>query len=257
MDSYLQMIYYAIQVYDLDMMKEYIMYCSELLEEYQYSKSTPYTIQRLKALYYSKTEQFDKAEQILESLIPKLEKLQMDPSCQVGLIACYNYRGEICMKQGDWETVNTYISKALASSHASQPTAGLGMSYTNMGIILYRLDNYDKASEYFDKARGCFQNLSIQWGRAKEEAYSALLKPKLGKAKRWRATKRHASMRIKTTVPIRSCSRPCTPSCRICPDSNLRNLRGSLSRQIMIQKKRKSSRNNPAGFPLFSIIILP
>ena len=32
--------------------------------------------------------------------IPKLEKLQMDPSCQVGLIACYNYRGEICMKQG-------------------------------------------------------------------------------------------------------------------------------------------------------------
>ena len=70
MDSYLQMIYYAIQVYDLDMMKEYIMYCSELLEEYQYSKSTPYTIQRLKALYYSKTEQFDKAEQILESLIP-------------------------------------------------------------------------------------------------------------------------------------------------------------------------------------------
>ena len=55
MDSYLQMIYYAIQVYDLDMMKEYIMYCSELLEEYQYSKSTPYTIQRLKALYYSKT----------------------------------------------------------------------------------------------------------------------------------------------------------------------------------------------------------
>ena len=183
MDSYLQMIYYAIQVYDLDMMKEYIMYCSELLEEYQYSKSTPYTIQRLKALYYSKTEQFDKAEQILESLIPKLEKLQMDPSCQVGLIACYNYRGEICMKQGDWETAHTYISKALASSHASQPTAGLGMSYTNMGIILYRLDNYDKASEYFDKARGCFQNLSIQWGRAKEEAYSALLELKLGKSK--------------------------------------------------------------------------
>ena len=231
------MIYYAIQVYDLDMMKEYIMYCSELLEEYQYSKSTPYTIQRLKALYYSKTEQFDKAEQILESLIPKLEKLQMDPSCQVGLIACYNYRGEICMKQGDWETAHTYISKALASSHASQPTAGLGMSYTNMGIILYRLDNYDKASEYFDKARGCFQNLSIQWGRAKEEAYSALLE-------------------LKTTVPIRcSCSRPCTPSCRICPDSNLRNLRGSLSRQNNDNRKRGNPvRNNPAGFPLFLLL---
>ena len=87
------------------------------------------------------------------------------------------------MKQGDWETAHTYISKALASSHASQPTAGLGMSYTNMRIILYRLDNYDKASEYFDKARGCFQNLSIQWGRAKEEAYSALLELKLGKSK--------------------------------------------------------------------------
>lgn len=183
MDSYLQMIYYAIQVYNLDMMKEYIVHCTKLLEQYQYPKSTPYTIQRLDALYYSKTGQYEKAEQLLEALIPELEKLRSDPSCLVGLVACYNYRGEIYMKQEDWENAHTCISKALSGSHAAQPTAGLGMSYTNMGIILYMLDNYDKASEYFDKARGCFQNLSIQWGRAKEEAYSALLDLKLGRSK--------------------------------------------------------------------------
>lgn len=183
MDSYLQMIYYAIQVYDLDMMREYIAYCSELLEEYQYPKSTSYKIQRLKALYYSKTEQYERAEELLEALIPELEKLCSDPSCLAGLVACYNYRGEIYMKKKDWENAHTYISKALSCSHFVPPTAGLGMSYTNMGILLYRMDNYDKASEYFDKARGCFQNLSIQWGRAKEEAYSALLELKLGKNK--------------------------------------------------------------------------
>lgn len=183
MDSYLQMIYYAIQVYDLDMMKEYVGYCSELLDEYHYPESTSYMIQRLTALYYSKTQQYDKAAELLETLIPKLERLQMDPSCMAGLIACYNYRGEIYMKLEDWENAHTYISKALSFSHAAPPTAGLGMSFTNMGIILYRMDNYDKASEYFDKARGCFQNLSIQWGRAKEEAYSALLELKLGKTK--------------------------------------------------------------------------
>lgn len=183
MDCYLQMIYYAIQVYDLEMMKEYITYCSGLLDEYQYPKSTPYTISRLKALYYSKTGQYEQAEELLESLIPELEKLCSDPSCMAGLVACYNYRGEIYMKKKDWENAHTYISKALSFSHSAAPTAGLGMSYTNMGILLYRMDNYDKASEYFDKARGCFQNLSIQWGRAKEEAYSALLDLKLGKNK--------------------------------------------------------------------------
>lgn len=184
MDSYLQMVYYAIQVYDLNLMREYITHCSQLLEKYVYPDAAAYPVRRLQALYYIKTGQFEKAEELLEPMIPELETLQMlDTSHTAGLAACYNYRGEIYMKQSEWEEALTYISKAVTCSLMIPPTAGLGMAYTNMGIILYRLDSYDKASGYFEKARECFQNLSIHWGRSKEEAYSALLDMKLGKEK--------------------------------------------------------------------------
>ena len=118
------------------------------------------------------------------------------------------------------------------------------MSYTNMGIILYRLDNYDKASEYFDKARGCFQNLSIQWGRAKEEAYSALLELKLGKSKsalaRYKAACKYADKDYSpnTLLMLQTVYAPAAGSAR---DSNLRNLRGSLSRQNNDNRKENQS----------------
>lgn len=184
MDGYLQMIYYAIQVYNLDMMWEYIEKCEDLLEEYDFSDLARYVVERLKALCYIKKENYQEATAILDELIPKLEKYYiLNPSYAVGLPACYNYRGEIYMKQEEWDDALTYISKAVSICSTKSPTAGLGMSYTDIGIILYQMNNYDKASEYFKKARNCFQNLSIQWGRTKEEAYSALIELKLGKAK--------------------------------------------------------------------------
>lgn len=184
MDSYRQMIYYAIQVYDLDMMREYINACKDLLREYSYGDSEWYAVERLDALHRIKTGAFEEAREILDALIPKLEKLcPLDPACMSGLAACYNYRGEIYMKREQWDDALTDISRAVSCCKSDQPMAGLGMAYTNMGIILYHLDSYDKASDYFKKARGCFKDLSIQWGRTKEETYSALLELRLGKTK--------------------------------------------------------------------------
>lgn len=184
LDSYLQMIYYAIQVYDLDMMWEYIEHCQRLFKTYEFSELSKFIVERLTALYYIKTEDYQAATKILDELIPKLERLYIvNTAKEVGLTACYNYRGEVYMKQEAWDDALAYISKAVSCCSPKTPTAGLGMSYTDIGIILYRMNNYDKASEYFKKAQNCFQNLSIQWGRTKEEAYSALLDLKLGKSK--------------------------------------------------------------------------
>lgn len=184
MDSYLQMLYYAIQVYDLDMMWEYIELCGGLLKEYEFPDTSVYVVERLKALYYIKREMYEEATGILDAVIPKLERIFIvNPTADAGLPACYNYRGEIYMKQGELDDALACISKAVSCCSSKLPTAGLGISYTNIGIILYRMNDYNKASEYFNKAQKCFQNLSIQWGRTKEEAYSALLDLKLGKTK--------------------------------------------------------------------------
>lgn len=184
MDAYLQMIYYAIQVYDLDMMREYVDICTALLEKYTYPDAIYYAVRRLQALYYIKMKRFDESAALLGKLVPKMEKIYMtEPSYKMALAACYNYQGEICMEAKEWDEALSYISKAVACCHSDQPTAGLGMSYTNMGIILYQMDCYDKASEYMTKARHCFQNISIEWGRTREEVFSALLELKMGKIK--------------------------------------------------------------------------
>lgn len=184
MDSYRQMFYYAIQVFDLNMMKTYIDACQELLERYPYPDFERYGVERLEALYRIKIGAAEEAAELISALIPKLERLcLLDSSYISGLAACYNYRGEIYMKEEQWEEALVYISRAVTCCYQEPPMAGLGMAYTNMGIILYHLDNYDKASEYFQKARECFKDLSIQWGRTKEESYSALLDLKLGKTK--------------------------------------------------------------------------
>ena len=184
MDSYLQMVYYAIQVYDLDMMKKYVHLCEELLKVYSYPEPILYSIERLQALYDIKMKLYDEAVEILEKLIPRLETLLLnDSACATALAACYNYRGEIYMEAQKWEKAQGCINKAVTCCYTNQPTAGLGMSYTNMGIILYQMNCYDKASEYLKKARKCFQNISIEWGRTKEELYSALLDLKMGNEK--------------------------------------------------------------------------
>ncbi|MEF9939980.1 MAG: AAA family ATPase [Clostridium sp.] len=184
MDSYLQMVYYGIQVYDLDLMKTYVDICSSLLAKHEYPDGIYYAVRRLQALYYIKMKMYDEAAEFLNVLIPKMEKRYVvDSSYQTALAACYNYQGEICMGKGEWDEALSSISKAVSCCRSNQTTAGLGMAYTNMGIILYRMDCYDKASDYLKKARQCFMNISAEWGKAKEEAYSALLELKLGKIK--------------------------------------------------------------------------
>lgn len=192
MDAYLQMIYYSIQVYDLDMMREYVDICNALLKKYTYPDSIYYAVTRLQALYCFKMKRYQESAVLLNMLVPKMEKIYItQPSYKMALAACYNYQGEICMEIKEWDEALSYIGKAIAYCHSDQPTAGLGMSYTNMGIILYQMDCYDKASEYFTKARHCFQDISIEWGRTREEVFSALLEIKMGRIK---TAKEHYSM---------------------------------------------------------------
>lgn len=182
MNSYLQLIYYAIQIYDLGMMDQYISHCEDLLTQHEYPPLEIYAISRLRALYYIKTRHFEEAADILTELIHKLEGIKRTvPNCTTSLIACYNYMGEIEMEKHHWENALEYVSKAVCSNQYLPLTSGLGMAYTNLGIIYYQLEKYKESSSYFEEARKCFHTVSIQWGRSKEEAYSAYLDIKLDK----------------------------------------------------------------------------
>lgn len=182
MDGSLQMVYYAIQVFDLELMKTYVRRCQTLLERFQYKDSVVYGVRRLWALYLIKSGSLKEAKALLYDLISDLKRMQRRyPSALAGLAACNNYLGEIEMKEGQWEEALICVGQAIADTQCGSPVAGIGTSYTNMGIILYHLERYGQASEYFEKARAVFRQISIKWGRAKEEAYAALLDMQLGK----------------------------------------------------------------------------
>ena len=180
MDAYRQMIYYAIQVYDLDMMQDYISRCEALLKKHDFPEHDVYVVQRLHALYYIKTGKFTNAIRILTPLLKKLEALnEVDDSYLTSLIACYNYRGEIEMERHHWGKALEFMDCALSYEKLLPMTAGGALAHTNMGIILYQMKEYDKASESFRTAREYFNHISIEWGKAKEEAYSAFLELQL------------------------------------------------------------------------------
>lgn len=180
MNACLQLVYYGIQAGDPEIMGESLGSCEELLKSQSYPAATVFAVERLRALYYMKKEEYGRAEELLDRLIPRMEReCRTDSACRAGLSACYNYRGEILMAFREWDEAVDYIGRALVCGLDSCPTAGRGVAYTDLGIILFQTDHYDKALDYLRKARECFRELSVQWGRAKEEVYSALLELKL------------------------------------------------------------------------------
>lgn len=180
MNACLQLVYYGIQAGEPEIMGESLGSCEELLKSQRYPAATVFAVERLRALYYMKKEEYGRAEELLDRLIPRMEReCRTDAACRAGLSACYNYRGEILMAFREWDEAVDYIGRALVCGLDSCPTAGRGVAYTDLGIILFQTDHYDKALDYLRKARECFRELSVQWGRAKEEVYSALLELKL------------------------------------------------------------------------------
>lgn len=175
-ESYLQMIYYGIQVQDLDVMGEYLEKAGKLVEAGGQREANYYTVMRLKGLYQMKSSRFEQAEQALKESIRGLEKIcTRDPSYQMGLAACYNYLGEIRLAQGKEESALDHFYRAIQCCQDRWVTNGLGVFYTNAGATLYEMGISEKSAVYLEKAIRCFQETQSIWGRAKAEAYAALL----------------------------------------------------------------------------------
>ena len=182
MDAYRQMIYYAIQVHDLPLMKKYIGLCKDLLQQHEHPQLDTLAVDRLHALYHIKNKHYPTAEKLLRSTITKLKALDCDtPAVMSSLTACYNYLGEMNMEREAWEDALTQVNKAIDCGKGEPLSAGIGMAYTNKGIILYRMNCYDKASKYFAQASECFRHVSIKWGKSKEETYYAFLDMQMGR----------------------------------------------------------------------------
>ena len=176
LDNFLQIVFYAIQIHDMELFNDYLMSCEELLQKSEFSDADQYTVIRLRGVYYMKKGKYQSAENIFKNVIRKTEeKHKDDPAYQVGLGACYNYIGEGYQAENEPERALIYFLHAISCCNDSKAINSKGVFYTNAGFTLYHLGEEDQAQIYIDKAIRCFENSNALWGRAKAHSYAALL----------------------------------------------------------------------------------
>ena len=177
LDNYLQMVYYAVQVGNLNLFDDYLTSCEELIGKGNFAEADVITVKRLRGLYYMKKDDNGLAKDIFAEVISSTEDLHKDdPAYQVGLAACYNYLGEICDKEGDLDNALKNYMLAIRNLEQSDMMSSKGaVIYTNTGYLLYRLGRNAQASIYISKGIRCYEDNNGIWGRSKAYSCAALL----------------------------------------------------------------------------------
>lgn len=99
----------------------------------------------------------------------------------MSIAACYNYLGDICRQQENYEKALEYYRTAVEKGTGKVITNGLGQFYSNIGQIYHLEKNLEKAEEYLEKAISCLKSHGYLWGLERTEAYMAMVKRDSGK----------------------------------------------------------------------------
>lgn len=202
LENYLQIVFYAIQVHNLEMFNDYLSSCENLLKKGGFSDAEASTVMRLRGVYYMKLGCYDQSEEVFQKLIRRTEERHKDdPSYQVGLAACYNYIGEGCQAKGDLDGALDYYLQAIHCCEGSESVNGKGVFYSNAGYLLYQQGKDDLAQMYIDKAIRCFEGSDVLWGRSRAHSYAALLSIR---RKDWKEARMHYEIAKKIAMKGRN-----------------------------------------------------
>ncbi|MCJ7837185.1 AAA family ATPase [Cuneatibacter sp. NSJ-177] len=183
-----QMIFYGIQVQDLEVMEEYLKQGREALKTYGLA-SEKVVFDRLEALYLSCKGEYREAEIRLRRILDYYEGLSGSQDLyRMGRVACYNYMGEIYRQQGLFTEACVFYRKALEGSGDGYPVNGVGQLYLNLGQALLAMEELSEAGTCLLRAVECFRYNDYRWGWDRAEACLCLLRLKEGK---WEEAKEH------------------------------------------------------------------
>lgn len=165
-----QMIFYGIQVQNLEVMEEYLRRGREAL----FSGGSPEekaVFDRLEALLFSCLGRFQEAEIRLQKILHYYEELENGRDRhRMDIAACCNYLGEICRKRGQLEEACVYYRQALEECAGGYPTNGMGQLYRNLGWAMLSQGKREEAGRYLNQAVECFRHNDYRWGWDKAEA---------------------------------------------------------------------------------------
>lgn len=180
LNNHKQMIFYAIQTGNNDIMNDYINRCLNLLEKRDIIDERG-IILRLQGLYFIKTENFKEADRVLNESISIFSSLnKFSSKYSVNISASYNYLGQMNKDLGNYEEAYDYFMKAIDICMENSVVKGLEIFYSNAGQALYSMGRFKESENLINKSIEYFDKFNVIWGRDFAEYYKALLEIKKG-----------------------------------------------------------------------------
>lgn len=175
LDGYHQIIYYCIQVNELNKMKLHLNKIQKIIVQNSDVKEKG-TLYRWKGLYAIRIEDYDNAVTYLHKSIEIFENLSLlENKYVVNIAAAYNYLGNISKYKGEYLDAIGFYKKAISLCESNNIMKGLDIFYTGLGQSLYESGQFMEADKYILKALEYFNKYQNSWGRAIAEGYAALL----------------------------------------------------------------------------------
>lgn len=170
-----RMVYYGIQVYNTELMQEYIAKGITLAEQHGQMKEMGILL-RLKGLQKLMTESYEEAEETLKHSIGVFEALnRQEDRYSLNIAAAYNYIGEIRRYNMKFSEALKYYDKAMNICEEKKIFRGKAVFNTNAGKAAFDMGDYQRAKSYFTNAVKDYNRMDTLVGRSTAEGYMALL----------------------------------------------------------------------------------
>lgn len=173
-NAYNQMIYYSIQIRDLELMNYYINRVKDLLEK-EGSTFEEGKLKRLSGLFNIMNGDYKKAEIELKESIEIFKHNKDTNLSSLNLASSYNYLGYIYKYKHDYLAAVGFYKKAIEICQNSNILTGQTVYYTNLGQSLYELGKQSEAKEYLLKSEMLHKKIFTIWSRPLTECYLALI----------------------------------------------------------------------------------
>lgn len=173
-EAYRQMIYYFIQINNLDNMLIYIEKGLSLLIGLNRYEEVGVFI-RLKGLYHLMIGEYAESEKLLEESIRIFSvTTELSNKYASNIAAAYDYLAEINLLTGKAHLALDYHDQAITLSKDEQLVSSRVIFYINKAVTLYYMARYDEAKSVFAIAYTLLPKVAPIWKQVQLDVYDAL-----------------------------------------------------------------------------------
>ncbi|NEW63366.1 AAA family ATPase [Granulicatella sp. zg-ZJ] len=176
LEGYRQIIHYYIQLDDAENMQRYIELAINAATQANNHEFIGILL-RLKGLYHLMSGDLDTAINLFYQSISTLTITDyLKEKYSLNIAAAYDYLSEVESIKGNYENAVLLLEKSINIAISQQSPSSLVVFYTNMGVILYMMEDYERSKYFLLKAKQLYSNtFSSLWKEVQLNAHIALI----------------------------------------------------------------------------------